>query len=64
MTSIVLGVPGEGATAATVLDGYAMTKKGEAGRALGASFGASLVGSTVGRDLPRRLARRFWSRSS
>ncbi len=48
VTSILLGVPGEGATAATVLDGYAMTKRGEAGRALGASFGASLAGSTSG----------------
>jgi TctA family transporter len=48
VTSIVLGVPGEGATAATVLDGYAMTKKGLPGRALGASFGASFVGSTLG----------------
>jgi TctA family transporter len=48
VTSILIGVPGEGATAATVLDGYAMTKKGEPGRALGASFGASLAGSTSG----------------
>src|SRR5262245_16547891 len=48
VTSIVLGVPGEGATAATVLDGYAMTKKGLSGRALGASFGASLAGSVSG----------------
>lgn len=48
VTSILIGVPGEGATAATVLDGYAMTKNGEAGRALGASFGASLAGSIFG----------------
>jgi TctA family transporter len=48
VTSILLGVPGEGATAATVLDGYAMTKRGEPGRALGSSFGASLAGSTSG----------------
>ena len=48
VTSIVLGVPGEGATAATVIDGYAMTKKGQVGRALGASFGSSLAGSTLG----------------
>lgn len=48
VTSIVLGVPGEGATAATVIDGYPMTKRGEAGRALGASFGASFFGSTLG----------------
>jgi TctA family transporter len=48
VTSILIGVPGEGATAATVLDGYPMTKRGEPGRALGASFGASLAGSTSG----------------
>src|SRR3954469_24520607 len=34
ITSILFGVPGESASAATVLDGYAMAKKGEAGRAL------------------------------
>src|SRR3990172_4387644 len=31
ITSILFGVPGEGVSAATVLDGYAMTKRGEAG---------------------------------
>jgi TctA family transporter len=46
--SILVGVPGDGPTAATVLDGYAMTKKGLAGRALGASFGASCVGGLLG----------------
>jgi len=49
--SILIGVPGDGPAAATALDGYAMTRKGEAGRALGASFGASTVG-----DVPRCLA--------
>jgi len=46
--SILVGVPGDGPAAATVLDGYAMTKKGLAGRALGASFGASTVGGLLG----------------
>src|SRR5437016_9489726 len=46
--SILVGVPGDGPAAATVLDGYAMTRKGEAGRALGASFGASTVGGLLG----------------
>src|SRR5258708_1428525 len=32
--SILIGVPGDGPAAATALDGYAMTKKGEAGRPL------------------------------
>lgn len=46
--SILFGVPGDGPTAATVIDGYEMTKKGEAGRALGASLGASGVGGVIG----------------
>jgi len=46
--SILIGVPGDGPAAATALDGYAMTRKGEAGRALGASFGASTVGGLLG----------------
>jgi len=48
ITSILFGVPGEGVSAATVLDGYAMTKRGEAGRALGAALFSSLVGALVG----------------
>jgi TctA family transporter len=48
ITSVLFGVPGEATTVATILDGYAMTKKGEAGRALGAALGSSLVGALVG----------------
>src|SRR5207249_7405726 len=48
ITSVLFGVPGEGTTAATVLDGYAMAKKGEAGRALGAALMSSLVGARAG----------------
>jgi TctA family transporter len=46
--SILFGVPGTGADAATVLDGFAMTRNGEAGRALGASLGASAMGGVIG----------------
>jgi putative tricarboxylic transport membrane protein len=46
--SILIGVPGDGPAAATALDGFAMTRKGQAGRALGASFGASTVGGLLG----------------
>src|SRR5258706_8561504 len=45
---VLFGVPGEATSAATVVDGYAMTKKGEAGRALGAALASSLVGAIVG----------------
>jgi putative tricarboxylic transport membrane protein len=48
ITSVLFGVPGEGTTAATILDGHAMAKKGEAGRALGAALMSSLVGALVG----------------
>ncbi len=48
ITSILFGIPGEGTTAATILDGHAMAKKGEAGRALGAALASSLVGALVG----------------
>lgn len=48
ITSILFGIPGEGTTVATILDGHAMAKKGEAGRALGAALASSLVGALVG----------------
>ena len=48
ITSILFGVPGEGSAAATILDGHAMAKKGEAGRALGAALMSSLVGAIIG----------------
>src|SRR2546423_2047331 len=48
VTSILFGVPGEATTAAIILDGQAMAKKGEAGRALGAALASSLVGALIG----------------
>jgi putative tricarboxylic transport membrane protein len=48
ITAILFGVPGTVAGAATIVDGYAMAKKGEAGRALGAAFTASLIGGVFG----------------
>ena len=48
ITSVLFGLPGEATSAATVVDGYAMTKKGEAGRALGAALASSMVGALVG----------------
>ena len=44
ITSILFGVPGEGLSAATVVDGHPMAKRGEAARALGAALMSSLVG--------------------
>src|SRR5436190_22413686 len=42
ITSILFGIPGEATTVATILDGHAMAKKRQAGRALGASLTSSL----------------------
>jgi len=48
ITSVLFGVPGEPTTASTIVDGHAMAKKGEAGRALGAVLMSSLVGAVFG----------------
>src|SRR3972149_3137287 len=48
ITSVLFGVPGEGTAAATILDGHAMAKRGEAGGAPGAAPMSSLVGALVG----------------
>ena len=48
ITSILFGIPGEAITASTIVDGHPMAKKGEAGRALGASLMSSLVGAVFG----------------
>src|SRR5215469_11206297 len=48
ITAVLFGVPGHVGAAATVIDGHAMAKKGEAGRAFGAGFASSLAGGLVG----------------
>jgi putative tricarboxylic transport membrane protein len=48
ITSILFGIPGEPTTAATIVDGHAMAKNGEAGRALGAAMMSSLMGALFG----------------
>ncbi|MBT9776825.1 hypothetical protein GPL15_09950 [Clostridium sp. MCC353] len=44
ITAVLLNTPGTPSAACTVLDGFPMTKRGEANRALGLSLGASCVG--------------------
>jgi TctA family transporter len=51
ISAIVLGAPGHSASAATTLDGYPMTKRGEGGRALGAAYMSALVGGLFGAAL-------------
>ncbi len=48
ITSVLFGVPGEATTAAIILDGHSMAKKGQAGRALGAALSSSLLGAVIG----------------
>ncbi len=48
ITAVLFGVPGHVGAAATVIDGHAMARKGEAGRAFGAGFMSSLLGGLVG----------------
>ena len=48
ITSVLFGIPGEAASAATVLDVYPMARRGEAGRALGAVLFSAFVGALFG----------------
>src|SRR5512136_192481 len=48
ISAVLFGVPGHVGAAATVIDGHAMARKGEAGRAFGAGFAASLAGGLIG----------------
>lgn len=47
ISAILVRTPGTPAAAATVFDGYEMTKKGHAGQAIGAAIYASFVGGVV-----------------
>jgi putative tricarboxylic transport membrane protein len=48
ITSILVKVPGEGASVITCLDGYAMARKGRAGAALGLSAVGSFIAGIIG----------------
>jgi putative tricarboxylic transport membrane protein len=47
-SSVLLGIPGSSGSQATVLDGFPMAQRGEAGRALAAAFISSLYGGLLG----------------
>ena len=49
--AILFGVPGGASSAATVLDGLPMARRGEAGRALSAAYMSSLMGGLFGAAL-------------
>jgi putative tricarboxylic transport membrane protein len=46
--SVLLGIPGSSGSQATIMDGYPMAQRGEAGRALGAAFFVSMLGGIIG----------------
>lgn len=46
--SILIGVPGSSGSQATIMDGYPLAQKGQAGRALGAAFFSSMIGGIIG----------------
>ena len=48
ITSILVKVPGEGASVVTCLDGYAMARRGRAGAALGLSAFGSFIAGVIG----------------
>src|SRR5256714_7764449 len=52
ITSILFGVPGEATTAAIIIDGHAMAKRGEAGPAPGPPLPASLIGLPIAAGSP------------
>lgn len=47
ITTVLLNVPGEGSSAITAIDGYALAKKGKAGSALGIAAIGSFIGGTI-----------------
>lgn len=48
VTAILINTPGSPAAAATAFDGYPLTRKGQASRALGLSLSASMSGALIG----------------
>jgi putative tricarboxylic transport membrane protein len=48
ITSVLFGIPGESTSAAAILDGYPLSRRGEAGRALGAVLTSSFLGAVFG----------------
>lgn len=49
--AVLLGVPGTVGAVATVVDGHAMAKQGQAARAFGAAYTSSMIGGLVGAAL-------------
>ncbi|MFB3885853.1 MAG: tripartite tricarboxylate transporter permease [Thermodesulfobacteriota bacterium] len=48
MTSILMNIPGESLSVVTMIDGFPMTRRGEAGRAIGAMLMSASMGAILG----------------
>jgi putative tricarboxylic transport membrane protein len=48
VAAVLLGAPGSASASVTMLDGYAMARKGQAGRALSLAFLSSMAGGILG----------------
>jgi len=48
VSSIMLNIPGDAPAAATCIDGYPLTRRGQGGRAIGAALSASTTGGIAG----------------
>jgi TctA family transporter len=48
VTAVLTGIPGDSANSATVMDGFAMTRKGEGGRALGLALSSNVLSALFG----------------
>jgi TctA family transporter len=48
VAAVLLGAPGSASASVTMLDGYSMAKKGQAGRALSLAFLSSMAGGLLG----------------
>lgn len=59
LSAILLRTPGTPAAAATMIDGFPMSERGEAGRAIGLATVASFVGGSVGAIVMTLLAPRL-----
>ena len=56
ISGVLIGTPGTPAAAATLIDGYPLSLKGEAGKAIGISTVASFVGGAIGAIIMAFLA--------
>jgi len=48
ITSVLTGIPGDNANAPATIDGFAMTRKGQAGRALGLAIATAVLAALFG----------------